>query len=75
MKLYSDGHLTQVSALPVLTELNVHRAPVLETHASRLVGAIFNSGFVGGSARRFSSISPVDAPLPRPGRGGGGSTA
>ncbi|RWE73457.1 MAG: hypothetical protein EOS63_28270 [Mesorhizobium sp.] len=31
-KLYSGGHPLQLSALPVLTDLNVRCAPVLESH-------------------------------------------
>jgi len=34
LKLYSGGHLTRFSVLPVLTDLNVRCAPALETHAS-----------------------------------------
>jgi len=33
-QFYPAGHLLQVSALPVLTDLNVRSAPVLETRTS-----------------------------------------
>ena len=40
-KFYSGGRLTRLSALPVLTDLDVRSAPVLESRASRLSGSEF----------------------------------